>query len=411
VQVCGSHVMKLGMLGRSRISQKTVKGVSFVTRRPNLLDGRPGFQLHSRWGGVSVLEGGGHICVLMLNSVGNINPMWKPTWKTIDPPAYSRNQHRATYGPPPEGRLLAGIAGHSISFDFFGPPSPEEIAAGHSTHGEAPVVKWRRQSRPSAPMPTLVYKADLPQALMSLRRVITLDRKYPVVYCEETTSNLSTFDRPISWNHHVTFGPPFLEADVTLFDMPATQSQVCPATFSKHMSLQPDANFQWPSAPTKEGGVLNLRMSMKGQYSHYTAHLLDPDVEHSFIAVCNPRLRLLVLYIFKRKDYPWVGNWEESYSRVHVPWKGREFCRGFEFSTTPFPIPRRETVANGKLFDESTYIWLPAKSQKTTRYMILMLQVSENFDGVAAVEIDGNSILIRERSTQSIIKTRAKPFL
>jgi hypothetical protein len=63
------------------------------------------------------------------------------------------------------------------------------------------------------------------------------------------------------------------------------------------------------------------------------------------------------------------------------------------------------------LFGESTYIWLPAKSQKKTRYMILMLQVSENFEGVAAVEIDRNSILVHETSTQSIIKTHANPFL
>jgi hypothetical protein len=127
--------------------------------------------------------------------------------------------------------------------------------------------------------------------------------------------------------------------------------------------------------------------------------------------VSNPRLGLLVLYLFNRKDYPWVGNWEESYSRVHAPWKGREFCRGFEFSTTPFPIPRRETIANGELFAESTYIWLPAKSNKRTRYMILMLQVAGNFEGVAAVEIDRNSILVHERSTQSVIKAQARPFL
>jgi hypothetical protein len=193
--------------------------------------------------------------------------------------------------------------------------------------------------------------------------------------------------------------------------MPATHSKVCPKAFSKQMLLQADANFQWPIAPTKERGLLNLRTSARGKYGHYTAHLLDPEIEHSFIAVGNPRLRLLVLYIFNRKDYPWVGNWEESYSRVHSPWKGREFCRGFEFSTTPFPIPRRETVANGDLFGESTYIWLPAKSQKKTRYMILMLQVSENFEGVAAVEIDRNFILVHETSTQSIIKTGAKLFL
>lgn len=403
--------MKRRSIRNSGSLHKARKGATFVARRSNILDGRAGFQLQSSWGHVSVLESGGHICDLMLNAVGSINPMWKPHWKTVDPRAYSPQKHWKLYGPPPEGRLLAGIAGHSISFDFFGPPSVEEIAAGHSTHGEAPVVKWRRQSPSGSPASTLTYYADLPKALMSLQRVITLDRNSPVVYCEETASNLSTFDRPISWNHHVTFGPPFLEADVTTFDMPATQSKVCPATFSKEMRLQPDSIFQWPEAPTRQGGTLNLRTSAKGQYGHYTAHLLNPRIEHAFIAVSNPRLKLLVLYVFNRKDYPWVGNWEESYSRVHRPWKGHEFCRGFEFSTTPFPIPRRETIENGKLFGESTYIWLPAKSQKRTRYVILMLQVSENFTGVAAVEIDRDFILVHERSMRSIIKTHAKFFL
>ena len=380
-----------------------------VTRHSKLLDGLPGFRLQSRWGHVSVLQGGGHIWELLKHD--SVNPLWKPTWKTVDPTSYSATKHLRKYGPPPEGRLLAGIAGHSISFDFFGPPSLEEIAAGHTTHGEAPVVNWRRRSAPKSSLPTLVYEAQLPQAQMRLRRVIALDRTAPVVYCEETASNLSTFDRPISWNHHVTFGPPFLEPGITLFDMPATRSKVCPASFSSRMSIEPDAEFQWPNAPKKGGGVLNLRTCENGQYGHYTAHLLDPALEIAYIAVCNPRLRLLVLYLFKRNDYPWVGNWEESHSRAHTPWNSREFCRGFEFSTTPFPVPRRETVTNGKLFGESTYIWLPAKNHGETRYIIAMLEVPENFEGVADVEVKMGSILVRQRSNQSILEIPVKRFL
>jgi hypothetical protein len=110
---------------------------------------------------------------------------------------------------------------------------------------------------------------------MRLQRSISLDHDNPVVYCEETAFNLATFDRPISWNHHVTFGPPFLEPNVTLFDMPATLSKVCPAAFSKKMSIQPDSEFRWPNAPKTKGGILNLRTSEKGRYGHYTAHLLD----------------------------------------------------------------------------------------------------------------------------------------
>ena len=389
---------------------KTKTGTTSVIRKSNILDGRSGFQLQSTWGHVSVLEGGGHICELILNACPGFNPLWKPTWKTIDPATYSPRKHLRNYGPLPEGRLLAGIAGHSVSFDYFGPPSPEEVAAGHSTHGEAPVVKWRRQPQRPSPEAKLVYFAELPQAQMRLQRAISLDCNHPVAYCEETAVNLASFDRPISWNHHVTFGPPFLQADTTLFDMPATHSKVCPATFSNNISIQPDSEFLWPNAPKKDGGSLNLRTSEEGRYGHYTAHLLDPSLKTAFIAVCDPLLKLLVLYVFERNDYPWVGNWEESNNRTHAPWNGREFCRGFEFSTTPFPVPRKEAVAMGKLFDQSTYIWLAAKATATRRYMIVLLTVGQDFTGVSTVETSGNLLRVREKSGR-ILNLNARAFL
>jgi hypothetical protein len=388
--------------------QKKTGKVAPVTRRSNVLDGRPGFQLNAAWGHVAVLEGGGHICELALNAAGEINPLWKPTWSTIDPFKYHARKHSRTYGALPEGPLLAGIAGHSISFDFFGPPSPEEIAAGLSTHGEAPVVKWRRA--PQEKQSRLVYSADLPQAQMRLQRTLELDRDSPVVFCEEIATNLGSFDRPISWNHHVTFGTPFLEAEVTLFDIPATRSKVCPASFSSGMQIEPDAEFDWPNAPTQDGSVLNLRTSAKGKYGHYTAHLLDPALKTAFIAVSNPRLGLLVLYVFDRAEYPWVGNWEESYARQHAPWKGREFCRGFEFSSTPFPIPRRETIANGPLFGESTHKWLPARSSTTSKYMIALLQVPLGFAGVASVVANSDSIAVHEHDNGRVVRLRSPVF-
>ena len=385
------------------------RSTATVTRRSNVLDGRSGFQLRADWGHVSVLESGGHICELGLNAIGKINPLWKPTWHTIDPFRYDARKYRRTYGPLPEGPLLAGIAGHSISFDFFGPPSAEEIAAGLSTHGEAPVVKWRKERMREAG--TLAYSADLPQAQMRLQRTLSLERESSVVYCEEIASNLGSFDRPVSWNHHVTFGPPFLEAEVTLFDMPATHSKVCPANFSSSMQIEPDAEFDWPSAPTKVGGVLNLRTSSQGKYGHYTAHLLDPKLKTAFIAVCNPRLHLLVLYVFARNEYPWVGNWEESYARQHVPWKGREFCRGFEFSSTPFPIPRRDTIDRGPLFGESTYRWLPAKSSNSSKYLIALFEIPADFAGVASVQTRNGSLVVREHTTARKLRMPIKQFL
>lgn len=369
---------------------------SAVRNKNNLMDGRPGFRLRADWGYASVLRGGGHICELNLNACSGVNPLWRPPWVTIDPFEYTTAKHARKYGPPPDGRLLAGIAGHSLSFDHFGPPSLEETAAGLTTHGEAPALKWNVAKQAQSPRPQLRYGLTLPEARIRFSRSVTLDRVNPVIYCEEEAVNLTSYDRPISWNEHVTFGLPFLEAGTTWFDMPATRAKVCPASYSPRFFLRPGAEFNWPNAPTKDGARMNLRTTPSLRFGHYTAQLLNPEVEIGFIAACNPRLKLLVIYAFRRADFPWVGNWEERYNRTQAPWHGKTLCRGLEFSTTPFAIPRRETIDQGPLFGEPTYRWLPAKSKLQVRFLILLFEVPERFRGVRSVSVARGKIEVIE---------------
>ncbi len=367
-----------------------------IRRVANVLDGRAGFRLSGDWGHVSVLQGGGHICELSLKSLPGVNPLWRPQWTTMDPNHYTLAKHRRLYGPPPDGKLLAGIAGHSLSFDHFGPPSKEETAAGLTTHGEAPSLKWNLLKKTGSARSALHYGQTLRQAQIDFSRTISLDRANPVVYCEEQATNLSIYDRPISWNEHVTFGPPFLQCGTTVFDMPATRAKVCPASYSERIFLQPEAEFDWPHAPTKQGGTADLRTTPDQRFEHYTAQLLDPKLAIAFISACNPSQRFLVVYAFRRADFPWVGNWEERNHRTKPPWKGRTFCRGIEFSTTPFSIPRRETIDQGLLFGERTYRWLPAKSRLAVRFLIMLFQTPEEFSGVKEVSIEGGNARIIE---------------
>ena len=365
-------------------------------RSQNVLDGRAGFRLQGEWGQVSVLEGGGHICELRLNTCPKVNPLWKPQWKTIDPFRYAPEKHSRTYGPPPSGKLLAGIAGHSLSFDHFGPPSKEETAAGLSEHGEAPCLKWSRQPRGDSRIPTLQYGSTLPEAQIKFSRTISIDLKRPVIFCEEEATNLSSYDRPISWNEHVTFGPPFLQCGTTVFDMPASQAKVCPESYSPRLLLEADAEFNWPLAPDRRGGLVDLRTMPERQFGHYTAQLMNPELEIAFIGACNPLLNFLVVYLFRRADFPWVGNWEERNNLPSAPWRERTFCRGIEFSTTPFSIPRRETIDQGRLFGEATYRWLYAKSRATIRFIILLFNVPRDFQGVASASVSKGIANIRE---------------
>jgi hypothetical protein len=378
----------------------------------NLLHGRAGYRIEANWGRVGILEGGGHICEASLKACGELNPLWTPPWKTIDPQNYSPSRHAHLYGPPPDGRLLAGIAGHSLSFDHFGPPSKEEVGAGRSTHGEAPAMKWKLQPVRRALGPTLQASATLREAQLHFTRTVSLDPRRPVVYCEEQARNLSAFDRPISWNEHVTFGPPFVEPGITIFDMPATRGKVCPPSYSSRPIIKPDAEFKWPLAPAIAGGILDLRTIPDSRFGNYTAQLLNPAARIAFTSACNPRLSLLVVHAFRRADFPWVGRWLERFYRPNVPWSRRTFCCGLEFSSTPFAIPRRETVDQNRLFGERTYRWLPAKSTVTIRFIMLLFRVPVDFRGVRNVSVTSRAASVLEMGAHPRrLRSAVHPFL
>jgi hypothetical protein len=190
--------------------------------------------------------------------------------------------------------------------------------------------------------------------------------------------------------------PQFLECGTTIFDMPGTRAKVCPLAYSERIFLQPDAEFTWPDAPKKDGSRSNLRTMPDERYGHYTTQLLEPELNLAFICACNPRLRLLVVYVFRREDFPWVGNWEERNNRTSAPWKGKTFCRGMEFSTTPFAISRRETLDQGPLFGEKTYRWLPSPSTLSVRYVIMLFMTPEHFTGVTRVSIERGRARVTE---------------
>jgi hypothetical protein len=367
-----------------------------VERMRDVLDERAGFSLRAEWGHVSALFGGGHICQLARQKHPDMNPLWRPQWHTIDPEQYTLEDDGEEFGPPPDGRLLAGIAGHSLSFDYFGPPSVEETAAGLGTHGEAPAVRWQISSESQEGQPSVEYGAELPVAQIDFRRTLRIDPKHPVVYCEEKARNLSNVDRPICWNEHVTIGPPFLECGATLVDMPATQGTVNPASYSDAMMLAPDADFSWPNGPLQSGGSHDLRTTPDGCYCRYTAQLLDRTRRTCYVAISNPRAGLLLTYLFRREDFPWVGNWEERFYRKKAPWSGKTFCRGLEFSTTPFAQPRRQTISDGPLFNESTYRWLPAASEIKVRYMTLLVDIPPDFRGVSEISVEADRAVVQE---------------
>ena len=314
---------------------------------------------------VTVLEGGGHIAEIFDKSTG-VNPLWTPTWPSIEPGEFGHVTHPGYGSGPAESRVLSAIMGHNLCLDIFGGPSAEEEAAGLTAHGEASIAVYQIEQHDGA---SLVERAQLPIAQLSVERQVSLHGSD--VQIRETVSNLEGIDRPVGWTQHVTLGPPFLEHGVTEFRASATRSRSSESAFGSADYLVAGAEFDWPMAPAIGGGHADLRRSSAAPASSaYTAHLMDPGQTHAFFIAHSPRYQLAFGYIWRRNDFPWLGIWEENRSRSTSPWNGVGLTRGMEFGVSPFPETRRQMIDRGRLFDTPTYQWIPARAKVSVEYWV-----------------------------------------
>jgi hypothetical protein len=321
---------------------------------------------------VTVSIEGGHIAELIEKGSG-VNPLWSPPWPSIEPSTWSAAKH-PEYGDNSESKLLAGILGHNLALDIFGPPSEDEYAAGITVHGEASIARYHIEAEDKR----LTARAHLSLAQLDITREIEI-RPHGVVGIRETVWNLTCMDRPIAWTQHVTLGPPFIEPGVTRLHIPALRSMVFPEDLDAvHQRYRPGAEFSWPLAPTKDGGNLDLSVFPDLEHSAgVTAHVVDEDRETAFFLAWHPKTQVLCGYAWRRADFPWISLWEENHSRTIPPWNGNTITRGVEFGLSPFAEGRRAMVERGSLFDTPVYRWLPALGSMTVEYTAFVRRVGE----------------------------------
>ncbi|HEY1304364.1 MAG TPA: hypothetical protein VGF24_12475 [Vicinamibacterales bacterium] len=323
---------------------------------------------------VTVLVEGGHIAEI-LDKRSGINPLWTPGWASIEPSRFGVTHH-GIFSSGSDGKLLAGIMGHNVCLDMFGGPSEQEAAAGLTAHGEAAVAEYDISCGDG----TLSMRTRLPLAGLAFQRHVALvdpsgqpNHTPSYIRITEIVENLGAFDRPIAWTQHVTLGPPFLEKGSTEFQSSATRSQVYGQQFGVADDLVAGAAFQWPMAPRAGGGAADLRrFTSADRSSAYTAHLMDTQREHAFFVAFSPRARLAFGYVWRQRDYPWMGIWQENHSRTQSPWNGEALTCGMEFGVSPFPETRRAMIERARLFDTPTYRWIPARRSLTSEYWVVV---------------------------------------
>jgi len=354
------------------------------TLKNGMFEGRPAIVMSNDKLELTItMEGSTLANLILADDPEKLSPLWSPI-------RMARELGAAT--------LPTTVGGHFVCVDGFGPTSPEERAAGLPNHGEAHVVMFEERSRQAGSTNVVTLAARLPIVQELFTRTFRLVDGENVIYVESQLENLLGFDRPVNWAEHATIGSPFLASGETVVDLAGTRAQTRPwqqpANNQLQRRLASGKDFTWPLAPALDGTTINLRETPKDpHYIDHSAILLDPSRQLAWVSAMNLKKRLIIGYLFKREEYPWLQMWWS------FPATGK-LARGLEFGTQPYDVPRRDAVSTGAMFGMPTYRWLPAKSRIETHFLLFYARLPEGFQKVDEVRLENGQLVIEDRAAQ-----------
>ena len=365
-----------------------------AAQRSTVFEDRPALVLANDKVELTIItEGGAMAQIVHADDKEKINPLWNPYWIA----------RQAGLNRP------ASLArGHFVCIDGFGPASAEERAAGMPFHGEAYVLPWVLQSeQKTGGTLSAAFSVAMPLAHETFERTFHLVDGESIVWVDSRVTSLLSFDRPVFWAEHATVSAPFLEPGKVAVDMPVTRSKTkaVPAQANPPRQLSSLVDFTWPMAPTTEGAPFDLRTAaMKPGTTEHVTSLIDPARRLGFVTALHPEKKLLIGWVFRREEFPWVQTWLSN------PGPNR-MTRGLEFSTQPFDLPRAEVLRSGPLFDSPVFRVLPAKSTITSSFLMFYTPVPDGFLKVDDVQLAGGKLVIEDRATKKTVTLAASRSL
>lgn len=329
----------------------------------NASHGRPAVYLESPAAVVTIDLGGGSIVDFHL--AGGINPLH---W----------------IAPEDKDKPIRPMA-HFLCLDRWGPPSNAEMGNGMPFHGEAARVAWRQVgvTEHSAGRIAATMEAILPLAGLKVQRTIRLSESAAIFTVSETVTNLNKLGRVYNMVQHATIGPPFLD-ETTVVDTNGRQGIIQSSPLSDPERLAID----WPQA-IKNGRPVDLRRLSTESYPDVTSFVIDGDL--GWVTAINASQELLLGYVFRTADYPWVNIWRHAEN-------GKPVARGLEFGTTGLHQPFKVLLANPRIFGRPTFAYLDAGESASRVYSAFLLKVPRDFAGVSRIDYRAGRIVVQERT-------------
>jgi len=222
-----------------------------------------------------------------------------------------------------------------------------------------------------------------------VRKVGFVAQDQPLALITESVTNMNKLGRTYNMVQHPSIAPPFLEDD-TLVDCNGHRG-FAQKENRVYIAKPAEPTFNFPNAINRAGDFVNARC-MTGGDDDVMSYEVDPSSTFGWVCATNPRLGLVLGYIWKKCHYPWISLWCCSRD-------GKPCARGLEFGTTglhqPFPILARHPV----LLDLPTSVYIDVGETCTRNYACFLLKVPQGFKGVHTIELEGGEVRVTEHET------------
>ncbi len=295
---------------------------------------------------------------------------------------------------PENNKAGAPYQGHFLCLGRWGRPSDGEIEAGVPDHGQICNVVWKADDNDQT---TLIMSAISPMEGISVTRNIELSRNSPLYMVTEEVRNTTTLGRLYNMVQHPTIGEPFLD-HATIVSCNAE------AGFDHSFEVERETYASgWPMGLCRDMSTINLSAPRK-EYSSVFSYIIKKTDKIGWITAYSPTHNLLLGYLWKREDYPWIILWQEWFD-------GSIRYRGIEFGTTGINKPFKQIVSDGdwKVFGENTCEFIDAGEKLSRKYLSFLCEVKPGFQGVDEIYYSDHSVVVKDHASMQNIKLTMKP--
>jgi hypothetical protein len=218
---------------------------------------------------------------------------------------------------------------------------------------------------------------------LQLTRKIELSADEPVFFVTEEINNPNKNGRMFNLVQHVSIAPPFLDK-ATLFDNNTFQGFVDRNDGSLN---QDETIIKWPEADHNAEKV-SLRQ-FEVAWPEVSSFMFSQNEKYGWVTACNPSKKLMLGYIWKTEDYPWINFWRSMENDVPKAY-------GMEFGTTGLHEPLPVVAKKGKIFDRNIYDYIDANEKITKSFTAFLAKIPEDYKGVDKIEVSNSTFTIKE---------------